>query len=363
MKELNTKLFSECKELYTAFKDYYDHTQSINGVVGKQFSAKSLDEKEKVINKLFADEVAKRSKVSLADYDGDVAHYAQNPMVKAFADTISDQMIDMILPDVLGTSILGMIAEIRYIGWGDSAKFDLENNGLFTVAKAGYRQKNATFQKLENTSVTLAPIGHQVSVISSLFNVLTGRDSIAKYIMKAVRSIEAEMINEAYSAFTTAMTASATPSAFKIANYAETSAITLGEKVTAWNGGRKAVFAGTPVALKALLPSNSNYRYSLEDPYVKFGSVLKFNDFDVIPMQQFADYTSTSYALKLDDTKIFCVSPQADKIVKIVVGGTLSNSESGMDNANLAQTGMIFKQWDSACITNSVAGYIGTSAS
>ena len=35
MRELNTKLFSECKELYTAFKDYYDHTQSINGVVGK----------------------------------------------------------------------------------------------------------------------------------------------------------------------------------------------------------------------------------------------------------------------------------------------------------------------------------------
>ena len=90
MKELNTKLFSECKELYTAFKDYYDHTQSIDGVVGKQFSAKSLDEKEKVINKLFADEIARRSKVSLVDYDGDVAHYAQNPMVKAFADTISD---------------------------------------------------------------------------------------------------------------------------------------------------------------------------------------------------------------------------------------------------------------------------------
>ena len=42
MRELNTKLFSECKELYTAFKDYYDHTQSINGVVWKTICQQNL---------------------------------------------------------------------------------------------------------------------------------------------------------------------------------------------------------------------------------------------------------------------------------------------------------------------------------
>lgn len=363
MKELNSvKTFAqESAELYTAFKDYADHTLAVErDFKGKQFSAKSLDDKEKVINKLFADELAKRSGYKFEGAtNNELAGYSQNPMVRYFADTISTQLIDMVLPEILNSSV-GLIAEIRYIDWGDSAKFDLENNALFNVSKAGYRQKNTLFQKLEDQTVTLAPVMHEVSVITNLFNVLCGRDSIAKYIMKAVKSIEAEMLNEAWSAFTTAVTASTVPSTLKVTNYGEASAITLAEKVTAWNGGKKAVFAGTPVALKALLPSNANYRYTLDDTFVKLGYIPTFDNYDVVPMPQVADYASTDYGMKLDDKKIYVISPTADKVVKVVVGGTMANTDTGYVNANLAQTGTIGKAWECACITNSIAGYIGT---
>jgi hypothetical protein len=146
MRQFDIKKFSdEAPELYKAFKDYSDHVMSERGVKGKQFSAKSLDDKEKVINKLFADEVARRSKVEVSAYDGDVMHYSMNPMVKSFADAIYDAMIEMIIPDVLNPSI-GLIAETVNVDWGDVAKFELENSALYNVASAGYRQRILFFK-------------------------------------------------------------------------------------------------------------------------------------------------------------------------------------------------------------------------
>lgn len=362
MRELaSVKAFStESPELYTAFKDYADHKLSVErNIQGKTFCEKSFEEKERVIDKLFAKEIEKRSKVSLADFGGDIAHYAQHPSVRAFADAIADRMIDMILPDMLNSSI-GLIADIQYLDWGDSASFNLENNALFNVSKAGYRQRNTLYQKLEDTTVTLAPVAHEVSVITNLYNILAGRDSIAKYIMKAAKSIETEMLNETWSAFDTAVEAVTTPSALKVTNYAENSAITLAEKVTAWNGGKKAIFAGTPLALKSLLPANANYRYMLDDNMVRLGYIPTFNNYDVLPLPQVADYTSTEYGLLLDDKKIYVVSPASDKVIKVVVGGTLSHTDDNYANANLAVGGTILKSWAVGVITNSIAGYIGT---
>ena len=354
------KFAEESPELYKAFKDYADNVLAVERKVeGKVFSGVSLDDKEKVINKLFAEEVAKRAKVTVEDYEGDYAHYAQNPMVKSFADAIMDKMIDMILPEMLNTSV-GLIAEIDYVDWGDTAKFDLENNGLFNVSKAGYRQKNTTFQQLENQTVTLAPEAHEVSVIATLFEILTGRKSIAKYVVKAVKSIEAEMATEAWDAFTTACSNSSTPSALKVTNYTVDSAITLAEVVTAYNAGKKAVFAGTPLALKAIQPHNAsaNFRYTLDDAMVKLGYIPQFMNYDVIPTPNFADYTSANYGLKLPNNKIYVVSPASDKIIKVAVGGTMTIPSGTYENANLAQTTTIMKGWAVGACTNSIAGVI-----
>lgn len=360
MRELNSvkKFSEESPELYKAFKDYADNVLAVErNVQGKVFSSVSLDDKEKVINKLFAEEVAKRSKVSVADYEGDIAHYAQNPMVKSFADAIIDKMIDMVLPEMLNTSV-GLIAEISYADWGDTAKFELENNALFNVSEAGYRQKNTLFQQLENQTVTLAPEPREVSVIATLFEILAGRKSIAKYVIKAVKSIEAEMANEAWDAFETACSATTVPTALKVTNYTQDTAITLAETVTAWNGGKKAVFAGTPLALKSIVPANANYRYTLDDAMVKLGYIPQFNTYDVMPTPNFADYKSTNYGLKLNNKKIYVVSPSADKLIKIVVGGTMSIPSGTYENANLAQTQTIMKSWKAGCVTNAIAGVI-----
>lgn len=348
--------FSEAAPEWTmAFQDYFNHVQTVErGAKGLKFAEESLSNKETVINKLFAQEISKRSGLEVPTGMDECRRFAMNPTVRYFADEIVDQTIDMILPETLLQSV-GMIADFRFGGFLDSFSFDIENNSLFAVSTAGRRQRNVPAQILENTTTTLAPINHEVTVKVTLPEILAGRKSIAKYIMKVMRSIESQMLYDCYDAFTTA--ADSLPAKFKEASYSENTLISMCERVTAYNNGRKAVIIGTPVALKSVISSSANSRILLNSDYVTIGHLPTFNNYDVIPMAQIADFNSSDYGLKLADNKIFVVSPDSDKLIKVAVGGdTLSHTSGAYDKANLSMFGTVNKAWETGAITNSVYG-------
>ena len=128
------------------------------------------------------------------------------------------------------------------------------------------------------------------------------------------------------------------------------------------------VICGLYDALKATNKENELYGFKggpsglLEDDYVRLGHLATFNGYDVLPMEQVANpYSATPYALKLDDTKIYVVSPASDKIVKIgVFGGTFSHQDNAYDNANKTIENTTEKSWEVAVVTNSVAGVVKT---
>ena len=79
-------------------------------------------------------------------------------------------------------------------------------------------------------------------------------------------------------------------------------------------------------------------------------------------MEQVADDTNAvPYSLKLDDSKIYVVSPASDKIVKIgVFGGTFSHTDAPYANANKQIETTTEKAWSVATVTNSVAGVVNS---
>ena len=362
MIEYNTvKAFANASpDLYNAFKQYADDDMARRDVPGKSLSGVSVDIMEKAINKEFALELERRTGYSVEkQFDGSVQRYANNMVVREMADNIRDFLIDMVLPETLMNSAIRYFADFKFAPLGDSMSFNLENNALYTVSRAGYRKRDTNLQKLYNTTVTLVPENHMLTVGTDLFEVLSGRVSIARETMKAVRSIETAMLFDAYNAFQTAM--NGLTGNLKVANYSETSLTKLCETVTAYNQDRKAIILGTPVALKTVLPDNNNYRYMLESDYVKLGSIQNFNGYDVVPLEQFADPYNydTPYSLKLDDSKIYVVSPAAGKLVHIGVGGdTMSHTNDTYDHANLLQMSTISKAWDTVVATNSIAGIV-----
>lgn len=354
------KKFAEnSPELYTAMNVYCENFLAERGVKGKKFAETSVSDMNKAINKMFAEEIAKGTKMTVEDFNGSYKRYANNTNVKEFADAIRSYLLDMILPEVLTTGSLRYIADFRFADLGDSLSFELENNALFTVTKAGYRLKHADLQKLYKTTVTLVPENHQLTVGTDLYEILTGREFIAEQVMKAAKSIELALLTDAFSAFETAM--GNLTGNLAVTNYSEKALIKLCETVAAYNYGMKPIIMGTPVALKSVLPTNNNYRYLLEDDYVKLGHLMTFNGFDVIPIEQIPDAYNYAnpYALKLDDTKIYVVSPAAQKLVQIGFGGeTMSNTDSMYENANLLNMSTLRKAWDVQVITNAVAGVV-----
>lgn len=360
MEFANVKAFAEVsKDLYDAMKAFsLNYNNERKGL--SAFSDHSREEMAKCINKAFALEIAKQSGVELPNLENktEVRRFAMNPMVRYFANQIQDVMIDMVLPETLMTGSLRYFADIRNADLGDSIKFDIKSNSLFTVSKAGNRQRTTNQQKTFRTTVTMTGVNHEVTIGTTLFEMLTGQSFLAEEVMKVARSIETAMLFEAYDAFTAE--ANALTGNLGVANYSEASLISLCETVTAYNQGRKAVILGTPVALKDVLPTNGNYRYLLEDDYVRLGHLATFNGYDVLPMEQVANpYSATPYALKLDDTKIYVVSPASDKIVKIgVFGGTFSHQDNAYDNANKQIENTTEKSWEVAVVTNSVAGVV-----
>ena len=360
MEFANVKAFAEVsKDLYDAMKAFsLNYNNERKGLVA--FADHSREEMAKLINKAFALEVSRQSGVELPNLEDktEVRRFAANPMVRYFANQIQDVMIDMILPETLLTGSLRYFADMKNADLGDTIKFDIKSNALFTVSKAGNRQRTTNQQKTFRTTVTMTGVNHEITIGTTLFEMLTGQSYLAEEVMKVARSIETTMLFEAYDAFTTEM--NGLTGNLAVANYAEEDLITLCETITAYNQGRKAVIIGTPLALKAVLPTNDNYRYLLDDAYVKLGHLAQFNGYDVLPMEQVANpYSATPYALKLDDTKLYVVSPASDKIVKIgLFGGTFTHQDNSYDNANKTIENTTEKSWEVAIATNSVAGVV-----
>ena len=346
--------------LYEKFADYMAHYRATaEGVKGLVFDNRAtLDAKEKELNGEILAEVEKcvgRSKPENISF----AAWATDPVVKHYTFAVIGAMIDAILPETLIDSI-GVYADIRYGGFGDSFAFDVESRDLFAVSQAGNGKRLGFVKKQFKGTETLVPVNHKITVQVSVYRMLAGLESLAKFTMKAVRSIETQMTYDAYDAMAAGLNAlSGNAASLKVASYSQDALVSLCQKVTAYNGGNKAVIVGTQLALSKVLPSDSNYRYMLDSQYVTLGHVTEFNGFDVMAIPQVADYSSANYGLKLNDNILYVISPSADKLIKIAVEGeTLAYVDEIDDNANLTQNSTINKRWQAGMITSAIAGQV-----
>ena len=347
---------AERKDAYTKFVEYYSLYKGGKTVNEKGVSFSEMDSK---MLAFYSDEIERMSGRHKEDYT-DLATYCNFTDVKESAFAIISMLTDLIIPDAL-IKDLGLIADIKNGAWGDSLKVNMKPRDLFIVAKGGRARRTYDITRQFNGEKTVLPEVHAITVGISLYDVLRGAYSLAEFVSKAVSSIETSMRFDIYDAFASAMnglSSTAGDGQLKIAGFTQDTAIALAQKVQAWNGGNKAVFVGTQLALSKILPASTNARILLGDEYVKVGYMRDFMGFSTIALEQVADYTK-EFAVKLDDTKIYVLSPGTDKIVKVFVeGSTQSNTDAPYTNANLQQTATLYKSYGVGAFTSAIAGEI-----
>jgi hypothetical protein len=288
-----------------------------------------------------------------------IEDYCNNTDVKEAFFAIVGMLTDLVMPDALIKDI-SAIATIKNVGWGESLKIDMQPRDLFVVSKGGRGKRSFDIKRQFKGTATIIPEPRDISVGISLYDILRGAYNLAELVMKAVLSLEVQVKYDVYDALSTAMNALSTTgdTKLKVAGYSQSDAIGLAQKVTAWNGGRKAIFLGTKLALSTILPASTNYRFDLGSEYVKMGHLRDFFGFDVVELEQIADYT-TEFKVKLSDTQIYVVSPGADKIIKVLFeGSTMSNVHGNYDKANLIVNGDLSKSWGVGAYTSAIGGLI-----
>lgn len=341
-------------------RDYYFHYMSevANKKIGVFDSSVSLQEKENKINKDFLNEV-----MTFANFQAPAqlnpVHFATNPTLRWAAFAIVDMIIQAVLPETIVNSI-GVYTDIRNIGWGDSAQFEIKPRALMTISTGGHGQRTTFRQKEFSANKTLLPINHNITVYSSLYKVLAGKEFLAEFVRKAILSMDTEMTRDAYSAFHTGLNAANYPSSLVVTGYTQEDLLHLCEVVTAYNQGDKAVIVGTSVALSKILPSQANnYRIVTPSEAISIQLIQNFFNYDILVLPQVSTANYEDYGLLLDDTQLYVISPSTDKLIKGVIEGvTLNNSNDYYDNANLTSNSTINKSWAFEYVSNATAGLV-----
>ena len=360
---------------YKMFEDYFKHYSynsgnkklegqfqtSVMTPEGKSVSI-SFAEKEDKMNAALKREILRVAGIqNISDFP--LETWANHPALKWATFAVVSAMIDLVLPSTIIDSI-GLYSDVRTIGWGDSASFDVTPRDLFAVSKVGRSKRTTELKKAYNGQVVVFPEPREMTVFVSLMKVLAGKESLADVVVRMTRSFETTLAYEVYDLFATTMGSltSGSSTGLLLAGYTQQALVHFCQTVAAWNGGAKAIVIGTQSALQYVLPDNSNFRFDLDNSnYVKLGYITSFAGADIMMLPQVADYTKP-FGLKLADNKIWIISPSAQKLVKVVLeGSVLSYTNDAYQNANLLQSSTMIKSWGSAIATNSVAAQMTVS--
>lgn len=344
--------------VYESFRDYFlTYMGEVEGKDwGKYDTTKTFAEKEEQMHSRLMSEITRVSGQTLPQ-GMTLEQFSNNPMVKWATFAVTNMMIDAIVPDTIVKSI-GLYTDVRNIGFGGVAQFDIKPNSLMTSSEGSNARRTTFKTKQFNKSVSLVPVNHTITVEVSLYKVLCGEENLAEYVRKAVQSIETDMSVDAYDALNTLIAQSTFPSEFKKTGYSVDNVLDVCQLVSAYNK-TKAVIMGTTKALSKVLPDSAKgYRINTPSEAMSIQLIKNFYEYDIVEIPQVAKKGST-IGLEIDDTKLYILSPNGDKIIKgVIEGSTQTFDRTAQDNANLTSTETINKRWIFEAVTNSKMGCI-----
>lgn len=339
------------------FPDYFAHYMSEvgNENIGEYNRNISFAEKEEKIHGDFIDLIEKLSGKKLSTIVSKEI-FANLPDVKSIAFAVIDHVINSVSPQTILKEMSSFI-DMRHLGFGDSASFDLLPNELPIISEAGNGSRNGARQKQFATTVTLEAINHDITLQASYYEVLCGNASLGDFVKKAILALQSAMSIESYNALRTGLTDPRVSSSLRITGFKEETLIQLCDLITAKNRSN-ATLLGTTGALAKIRPSATDgFRITTPSKDMVFDVVGKFYRWNVIQIPQILNANGDGLALK--DNEIYVISTGSEKLVRgVMEGNMLSNSNSPYDNADNSIDTTINARFAFKNISNATGGIL-----
>ena len=243
-----------------------------------------------------------------------------NPTVKANFEIVLAQVVNAIIPEVNNDIFSRFIAEVRQVGFGDTALFKIESNDLFAVKEIAEGVRDGVSQPMydDEFTVNCHPVHIQTHI--DWYPFVSGRFDMGYFAVKVARSFAAYIFLKSINGLAQATTLYG--AAYQINGIAADDWTELAEKVRAANGGMSVVAIGTRTALSSAV-LNGNYQVEVGLEMQKTGFLDQFQGVPLLAIDNVLvpGTTNSTAQLALASDRIWMIPVGGDKPVKIVFEG------------------------------------------
>lgn len=244
-----------------------------------------------------------------------------DPTFIARFNNVVSQILNPIIPDIVSEAFMGL-ADVSYVGYGDTASFHIGSNETFYVKEIAEGVQRGAMQRLYNNEATINPTPKQVRIELPWYEIVSGKFDLGDWLYRVgigfAGYINAKVIASVTDALKVIPTAYQTSGAFTDANF-----VGIGQRVSAANGGKLVQVWGTKMALGNILPTAEGLLYGLGVDIARIGYLGMYKGFPLIEMAQAMKpgTVNTTAELLLDDKMLYFVPVDSYNPVKVVFEG------------------------------------------
>ena len=249
----------------------------------------------------------------------------KNETVRSNFEAVIAEVVNAIAPSVTSADYARFLAEVRQIGWGDTARFIIRSNELFKVNEIAEGVNRGVLQPIFDNEVTVIPSPIEIATAIDWYAVAAGVFDWGDFGLRAGRSFEAYVFLKVIAAMTS-VTADMVGAGYVANGYTTQNWTNLVQRVSAANGGAPVYAIGSLGALAKINTTGANglgLQYFVGEDYLSKGYIDKFLGARMIPVDPALVPTTinSAAALAVPDDKIYLVAADAYKPVKIVFEG------------------------------------------
>lgn len=261
-----------------------------------------------------------------AKYAAEGLSMFKNPSVNRNSDIrenfnlIIAQVINAIVPEVVNDSFEAYLAEIKQIGYGDTAVFQIESNDLFKVNAKGEGVRKGVDQPMFDDEVTVMAAPLTIDASIDWYPFAAGIFDMGNFALKISRSYEAYIFIKVVKGMLAAETEFG--AAYTTNGVTPQLWGTLKQRVSAANGGMNVIAIGTEVALSNV-SLQGNFQVEIGEEMNKVGYLDQYLSTPLIGLKNvlIPGTTNGAATLALSDRKIYMIPVGGTKPVKIVFEG------------------------------------------
>lgn len=229
----------------------------------------------------------------------------RNSEVQENFNAVIAQIINPILPMVSNRDFIRFLAEVRQVGYGDTARFIIHSNELYKVNEIASGVNRGVLQPIHDDEVTVNASPIEIAAEVDFYAIAAGVFDFGDFGLRAARSFEQYIFLKVIGAMTSAT--SQLGAAYSASGFTNSNWSTLAQRVSAATGGAEVFAIGTLAALNQVVPATAGLQYGLGQKIADQGYLDRYLGTRLICLDQAFDFgtVNTDGTFAMPDNKIY----------------------------------------------------------